>query len=366
MKTLKIIILIIVLLIIIGLGLLYLPKILSFFVKDIPSVDTTGLELSNRSILSSENAFFDLAKISPVIYRPSNINIISDFADGKAWDTKISNEIVLKNTDTLIFFSNASAKLKLQNPSYNDVSLISINNPLPKLNDWREASKISAIRSLLLAKQNKYNEAFNEALKSVKIGQLIIDSHVSLIEYLVGIAIKSIGLNTLETILPASNLSKAQYSKYSEDLNKIFDTGEGLKSAFIIEHYMRVPQFDVLTHADKETLSELPKDIQEKLKSKNNYYYEVNKTKQLDVEYTRQQIANIEIKCDEGAKIPLIKKIAPQSSILLFFTENAVGKILIDTMSDSLSTIYQKRCEKNTQLAKVINMFDVKSKTLTR
>ncbi|MCX6717749.1 MAG: hypothetical protein NTU76_03695, partial [Candidatus Taylorbacteria bacterium] len=260
-KTIKIVGVIICLLVLLYILFLNLPKILGLITKDIGVVDETGLELNIESIPDSDNGFINLQKAVLLIYVPVQAtgtpSIINDLYSGKNWDEKLTEDIVNKNEQSLLEFSNIALKNKFQNTAYNNTTHFSPDLPLPSLNNWRMLSMISSIKSQTLLNKGKNNEAMEEAIKSVKVGQLITDSNTTLIEYLVGIAIKKIGLDTIEKVKIKSNFTATELSNYSSELSKMFDTKKGLRSSFIIEHKMREYQIDQFMSELKNKKSEL-------------------------------------------------------------------------------------------------------------
>jgi uncharacterized protein (UPF0305 family) len=370
-KTIKIVGVIVCLLVLLYILFLNLPKILGLITKDIVVVDETGLELNIESIPDSDNGFINLQKAVLLIYKPIQAtgtpNIISDLYSGKNLDEKLAEDIVNKNEQSLLEFSNIALKNKFQNTAYNNTTHFSPDLPLPSLNNLRTLSMVSSIKSQTLLNKGKNNEAMEEAIKSVKVGQLITDSNITLIEYLVGIAIKKIGLDTIEKVKIKSNFTATELSNYSSELSKMFDTKTGLRSAFIIEHRMREYQIDQFMSELKNKTFEL---LQEEFLSgfagdfpginsidiKNFYYYRPNKNKQLDADYALEQIKNLNMSCDNIINIKQPKKLTPTNFVVFYLTENVIGKIYHDAIYSSLSSLYQKRCDTDAKLSNIINL----------
>lgn len=350
-----------------------LPKVLGILTKDISQVNKADLELKIEAVLDSENGFYNLEKISPLLYKPMQIgettNVIGELYSGKNWDEKLAEEIVFGNRQALLEFSNAAQKKSFQNPAYNNIYNFTPDTPLPKINDWRTISQISIINSKLLMNQGKNVEAMEEALKSVKIGQRITNSNVTLIEYLVGTSMKNFGLDSIERIIMDSGFDENMLSKYSLELSEMYDTKSGLRSAFIIEHKMREYYIDLIV-LDIEKSSQdlldsefLPIYINKfphisKINIKNPYYYRPNKTKHLDANYTREQIKNLNLDCDDIRGISESEEHIPVNFIKFYLTENIIGKIIQDSIYSPMNSVYQKRCEVDAKLKKVIDLLE--------
>jgi len=335
--------------------------------SDIKEVNESGLELNIKPISDTDNGFINLEKASLSLYVPTQATgttrIINELYSSNNIDIKLAQDIVTKNNQAILEFSLAAEKSEFQNPAYNDLLNVSLEMPLPKLNNWRTISHISSIKAQILLSQGKNAEAMAEAIKSVKVGQLITDSNVSLIEYLVGIAIKNTGLDSVEKIISKSNFNKAELTSYSNELSKMYDSKKGLASAFIIEHKMREATINQLISLlnDKEdfmyNFSEESKNLS-KINIKNFYYYRPNETKQLDANYTREQIKNLNISCDNLKNIRGLEKLTPNNFITFYLTENVIGKVTQDSIRSSLDSVYQNRCDTDAHLSKVISLLN--------
>lgn len=350
----------IVLLILGTLYLLYIifisiPSILNLFAKDIPAVDETGLQITNPNVQDSDNAYFDLSKLTGAVYLPSDDgNIIRNIVtatSGNSWNDGAVNDVLSKNQTTLSLISSASDKSILYDTQFSDLSKVSPNMILSNLNDWRNAGLVASLDALSLLKQGKNVDAMDEAVKVIKVGKLISESNQPLIGYLVGIAIKWYGYNVASKIINQTHFNQTQKQDYLSELNSLKDGGQGLKNAFILEYYVQKNGF-------AENIQEII--AQENIPSFTNtnslgsYYYEPNQTIEYFADYAREEIGNVDVSCNSMPNIQNIKLIEPISFMKVYFTENAVGKILHDIISVSLSTVLTKRCEYNARLDKII------------
>lgn len=342
-------------------ALVSIPHILGLFSRDIQSVDETGLQITNPNIQNSSNAHFDLIQLTDAMYFPDNkddiyiINKIVTATSGDPWNDNLVKDVISKNSKTLEIMDSASGKSILYNQQYSDVTKISPDTITPPLNGWRNAAKITSLNSLDLLKRGKNIEAMEQAIKIIKVGYLVSESNQPLIGYLVGIAINGMGYNAASKIIKESNFTLEQKTKYIRQLSALVDDGQGLKNSFILEYHMR-----------SNGLSMYKNYILYKIKAPNfmkfdSYYFKINKTKQLDADYTREQIKNISTQCDDLSNIPNVqsKELIPSISFYkIYFIENAVGKILHGVVRASLSTLYVKRCEHNTKLSTIIQLLN--------
>ncbi len=335
-----------------------IPGILNLFAKDIPTVNETGLQIENPNIPDSANAYYDLDQITNSIYISTStenmktLRSIVTATSGNVWDDSLVNDIISKNQKTIEMFSNASNKSFLYNPQDSDLSKISSETILPKYNDWRNAGLIASLNALHLLKEGKNTEAMNEAIKTIKIGYLGSESNQPLIGYLVGIAIKSYGYEAALKIINQEHFNQVQKQNYLTQLNLLKDDGKGLKNSFILEYYNQ-------KNSLKEFIGELVSQVNipiftNMVLNGSSYYYEQNQTTEYFADNAREEINNIDVSCNTKPDVKEKMLIKPISYFKIYFTENAVGKILHDTISASLASVLNKRCENNSRLDDVI------------
>ena len=354
-KTFKIILIILCILFLLFILFINIPRILNLFAKDIPSVDETGLQIPNPNVSDSDNAYFDLNKLTGVVYLPTNdsatITNIVTATSGNSWNDAVVNDILSKNQTTLSLVSSTSDKSILYNTQLSDFSKVSYDMVVSYLNDWRNGGLIASLDVLSLLKQGKNVEAMDEAIKVIKVGQLISESNQFLIGYLVGIAIKGYGYDVAYQVVTQSHFSQPQKQDYAAKLNSLKDNGKGLKNAFILEYYSQKNGF---SGAIQEIISQKNIPSFTNVNSLGSYYYEPNQTAEYFADYAREEIGNIDVSCNSVPNIQNVKLIEPASFLKIYLTENAVGKILHDVISASLSSVLTKRCEYNAQLDKII------------
>lgn len=336
-------------------ALLSLPRFLNLFAKDIAPINDSDLNLKVVTVSNSDNAYFDLIKLDSAIYEPERKSqVILDMVAGKTWDDKLAEEIVSRNAQAFGYFVEAASKPKFQDPASADPANITPDTVLPPLNSWRRMARLSAIRAMYLARQGKDKEAMNEALNSVSVGQKIQESQINLIEYLVAIAMKGVGLETVQKILVTSKLSSDDLKQYAQGLNQYYKNEDGLINSFKAEYQIQSWSLDAIASGNPEALEALKEVVGEERtwnpyivnKVKDNYYYQLNKTKLLFADYARANIKSANESCG-AIKATEIPKLAPTNLAKLYTEENAIGKILHDVVAASLTSVSTKKCEED-------------------
>ncbi len=354
---------IIVLLII---GLLSLPRFLNLFAKDIAPINDSDLQLQKISVADSDNAYFDLIKLSSVIYEPKDKSqTILDMVAGNAWDDQIAEDIVSKNSQAFAYFVEAARKPKFQDPASANPENITPNMVLPAMNSWRRMAQFSAIRAMYLARQGKDKEALDEVLNSVSIGQKIQESQAPLVEYFIAIAMKGVGLETVQKIIPSSKLTSAELKQYAQGLDKFYKNEDGLIMSFKGEYHFQSWVIDSIVSGDTEALKSVVGEEESQnpeiaKKIKDNYYFQPNKTKLLFAEYARANIKSANQSCGE-IKATEVKPLAPTNPAKLYTEENAIGKILHDIIAASFSGVSTKKCQEDLLVGATQAMIAIKA-----
>lgn len=332
--------------------IIYIPSILNTSVRDIAPINDNDLLLKKVFVADRENAYFDLIKLDKIIYESTGASDkILDMVSGKIWDEKLVEELVLKNEQAFKIFTDAAVKSKFQDPVYAEPIKITPAVALPPLNSWRRMSRLSAVRALYLAKRGKDKEAMEEAFHSIKIGQKIQDSQVSLIEYLVALSMKDTGIEIVMKISNSSKLQSAELISYARTLNEYYKNEDGLISSFKGEYMMQKYIIDGLVSGNNEAMEGIfsgeesaRQEIKEKIK--NSYYFQPNKTISLFAEYTRNNIKSVRIPCGEIKPLD-VQMLAPSNPAELYVEENAIGKILHDILAVGLTNTSIKKCEED-------------------
>lgn len=341
------------------------PRIATLVTSDIAPIDDSDLQLAKVYVPDNENAYFDLIKLDKVTYWPDEKStILSDMVDGKVWDEALAKDVIARNEEALKYFSDAARKPKFQDPAVADPANISPNTPIPLMSSWRTASRVSALRAQYLASQGRGEDALAEAFNSIQIGQTIEEPQSSLIGYLVGMAIKDIGLKHMQLVINVSSLNSTELSGYSKDLERFYENEKGLTAAFKGEYKMRSWALDAIASGNMEPDligSEADFNPTFSKKDRNNFYFRKNETQALDAESTRSQIKNVGKSCQEETIVD-IKQIAPHSFAQAYVTENAVGKILYKVMAvDLVTPLRKKRCDEKFLVAATQAMLGIKS-----
>lgn len=337
----KIIVWIIAIIVFVAISFFSFPYVLSIiWGKDAPLPDDRYLLLSAVNIPKSENGYFDLIKLSIIsdgetkeaqikIEVPRDIND-SKYLESYDWDINSIEELLNKNEKALQVFSDAANKTQFQFDITANPKNIRADMPVVSLGSWRQVARINAVKAIYLMQQGEEESAFDEAIKIIKIGHNIETSkNIHLISYLVGIAIERTGLETIQTLINNTSLPPEKLSFYQEQIRKYQPTNNS--DPFRVEYLgfknaMQNPALD-------ETMQNL---------LKNNFYFKPNQTIELGIKHYRQSIDRFEKPCTDTSSVAMNSpEISPWR---IYFTENAVGKLLAGSITHSLGNVRDKKC----------------------
>ena len=331
---------------------LLLPSILGFFAKDIAPIDDKDLLLTKVEVSEKKNAYQNILRFEKEInLTGDDSQRITDHLKEDVWDGNFVEKILAKNSEVLADFDEASQRPIFQAPELEDPAKISIESvvislkPIPLI----KTAKISSLKAISLSKKGKDKEAFDEAFKSIGLGQKIQDSQGNLIYYLIGLAIKTTGLETLQKILETSKADNQTLDQYLERLGKYEDNKTGLSTALKVEYLIQKNAADSVVEG-----SSRPSEVfntedfgfvpNEGRLANNNFYFKPNKTKKLFAGYIRGILNDISKPCG-FVKEKEPKRLTPLDKFKLIFTENAIGKIVHDLVVISLGSIHNRRCD---------------------
>lgn len=293
-----------------------------FFDNDIPSPDDSDLQLPAISISADQNSYYVFREAKDEIYWPQDADV------DKEMDIALENEILQKNEQALEFFEKGITFAVFQQPEYQNPENVTAELSVEGLSDLRKLAKINSLKASSLLGQGKDKEAFDQALKTIKMGQMLEDGQGGLVHYLVGIAVKQIGIANLKSLIADSRLSSSELLSYERGLDKYKDSRSAEQKAFKLEYIK-----------NNNTTEEMNKEILDTTGLRSVYFYKPNKTKLLWIE-------NYRINVDNASKDSYAQLVQPKEIIAFkwmdVFTDNCIGNVLFSSYSTYFTGINAK------------------------
>lgn len=304
---------------------------LSLLFPDLPDINDTDLTKNNFARpIREQNSYYTLIEISEQVYEPTGQanDRYKQFYEGRAWDQTEADFILNKNKNTLEAIRKAATLFYYQCPSY--AENISPSAELCAMNYLRASGRVASLSALSRAGQGDFQGAIDDALVPVRIGQLMIDEpSITLIDYLVGDAMKRIGLNTLQIIITRYQIPSEMLLPRIAELQKYTQNEKGLKNAFRLEY-----------QSGKNSIAFVNK-------INSDFYIQPNRFFTEMAEDTRQKMAITDTPCYklETTLKEYQEKIPKIVIWKLPFTRNALFEVLKSVILVDLSSTQNKKCE---------------------
>jgi hypothetical protein len=224
--------------------------------------------------------------------------------------------------------------------------------PVTPLNSWREASRLSGVKAIWLAKNGESKEALDEAFKSIIIGNAIENSQGLLITHLVGISIKDNGLDILQkviSIIPKDSLILSEYKLKLESYQ-----AKGNSAPFITEYLVSKQAWDNLKQGSANRFGTISKIL-----IKNKFYFKKNQTISYYFDFYNKLAIEAGKDCSEVKKIQgLTMPLEKNNLIKMYFTENLVGKYYVEIPELALNNVLEKKCATENKLKETISIIN--------
>lgn len=335
-----------------------IPQFLSiFFGKDIKPFDDSIMNLETINISKEENSFYDLDKLNK-LDNVDDVNI--NDLDINTFNEQETITLLEKNKLALGYFDNAVLKDKFQAPNTSETSVVSQKNVI-SMNNWRKVSRLSILKSFLLAKQGKIDEVFEESFKSIKLGNSIKNSQCDTITYLVGIAMMDQGINSINNIIKLYPEKYQITDKYINQLKQYnFDLNNSMIKTEYLIHKESWSEFDFNVFASLLESSDLNFNKHNNLSVlvakyffNNNFYYKPKITLKYHFDFYNNLMNKPKESCINTEKTRSKNELTNFNIFNLYFTENIIGRIF-SSYYDIVNATLKKRCELQTKLNELI------------
>lgn len=229
--------------------------------QDEPPPDVADLEVHRVDVAADANGYTYLREAGKVLWWPGyesgaayadagfpeeperqkdpvemeKADRLEKIAAGKDWDDALVDEVFSHNVETFALIEKALACPHFQVPP-----VLSIDTRVPEIFDWLSLMNVQAVRARDLFNRGREKQAFEEALRIVRMGHTIEDAKGCLIHYRVGQMVKLRGLEVMRQMLPATVLDAERLKVCAESLVSHDVNEDGLTDAFRVEYAVTV------------------------------------------------------------------------------------------------------------------------------
>lgn len=346
-----------------------------FWGRDIPPIDDGDLRLSKVEIPREQNAYYDLIEAYRISRLPASDNTLGNILK-KPVNSNEVKELIRKNQAVLPYLDKAVSRPYFQSPQLEDPNQVDLMTEFPEYPKIRLLAQLCLLKAKSLAYTKRGKEAVELLIKVVKLGQMIEDSpRPSLITYLVGMAIKEIGLKGLRDILPLVSLDSDTLRSYAEVILRFKESEEGLGNAGKMEYLVSVNTLHHWEEAGQnrfelEKMKEkFGKDIGRLAEGmKRRELYKPNKTRKILADYYRQYLSNArklfykDMHFVEKERAEDVQK----ETEGIFARENLIGRFIVREITPTLSRTLERKCLSNFSVEATSCLFALKAYKIDR
>lgn len=340
------------------------------FVHDEPLPNDTALLLSDIRLNEAENAFTEVHAIASdeqnIQPQPINDLQLEAMLRGESWDEAYATTLLGTYAEDVRLFHAAAGKSGYQNPFYAHPTSLHANEFPSDAVSPRFTAKLLALEGQRLARSGDANAGLKTVMEVVKVGQMMELGQGTLIEYLVGSAVKQTGLSALRQIAIASILTVAQSKDIARQLEGFRDSTAGEINAMKLEYtitrlfmekYARLSalygQYNLYADVNG-TIGESPESrvltVLDAL-GVTRYYYLPNQSLRFAAEDALARVANAAADCTSINVNPPQPTRSRFTGPMRLFERNAAGKLLADIGRVSYGGFLEKRCNESVSVS---------------
>jgi hypothetical protein len=327
----------------IGLGWIW------FVGKDEAVMSDSDLALPEIVLPSdTDNIYNYLAKVQPLDVSEANQYFLNSFFEDDIFNLKTAKPVIVKNQKFLEQFGQALEHTSYQDPTYEDVKGFWAGSILEPGLRLEAGARFYLFNAVFLFYQGQETEAFEAALKLVRLGHLIEQSQGPAVQYLIGLRIKEEGLKIIRLFTSKTRLPVKTLLSYFQQLSNLADSSLGLRNALRVEYLMEANNkskaFDNTNNQQAMSLLGVGRGALDNFRREFVYFYKPNKTKNILIQHFQQLIANAsklyyqEIR--EALPNPKETAVSP-NFFLALAQENILGRRYLNNRLNSFSQLFK-------------------------
>jgi len=301
-----------------------------------PKVNDSDLQVSRPALTESANGFNALTAAGELLWWPEEQQQeLLDLARGTHWNAQLAETVLDRNRKAFAELDAALAAPEFQVPEYDPTAV------LDYLSTWKALANLLSLRAEASFNARQEQEAFGQALNMVRLGARMQDSNGPILHYLVGTAVRDIGLNEMRRWLATTKLSPNQLSQFARELANTTSYGSALTNALKAEYQFQIQEIDNMRAGKLPGQNSVPMASIRVLP-----VYNDRSTRLMFANNTRALLAAASLPCSQ-ANLPSPDKPNP---IAMLVTGNAVGKIMFAMMAPVLQVVIKQKCRGQTHL----------------
>lgn len=307
-----------------------------------PYVNDADLRPKRGPLPDEENAFVLLEKAADSIWWPAEMSgDLSNLVRNTNWNPALAANVLAKNSDTLRLFDAATKLPGVQVPEYKLMT-----EELPYLSHWKRLAEIAAIRANAEFRAGREEEAFRQAINLIQLGRRMQAGGGANIHYLVGAAVKSVGIWRIRDWAASTHPSPAQLTAIVRELDKVPDDSEPLAESLKAEY--QVAMATLLEMRSGRMIVKEDGSLKRYVPIKFLPVYNHGKTRRLFANTTRQIIQCLDVPYSQANRPNLDSKRPGPAKLIL--SGNVAGEVSYWMMMPAVEQLIAKRCQERVEL----------------
>jgi len=322
------------------------------------TVNDKELQFPRASIPASSNAFDVLQTAASHVWWPEKqLDQLNNLVRDTNWDDAFAATVLATNREALAGWDAAAKLPDFQVP---EISISNFNESWPYLAEWKRLARLAEVRVNVLFHNGQDKEAFDQIVNHILIGRRMQNAHGPLIDYLVGTAVRSMGLSQMQHWVGKTHLTPDQLKDYIRQLGLNPDE-EGIAFANTIkgEYQFQVESLDAM-HQGKTTNSD----------SSSHYPRPVRWLPLFNFSQTKALFAQEDLKLVQAAPHHFNEaNVADMESrpnlVSMYLSGNAVGQIMYYMSMPAVIPSLAKKSQGDVQLQATRTIFALRAYQLT-
>jgi len=309
-----------------------------------PELDDAALRYHRSEVPPQENAYTHFVLVSNTVAQwdyyaerhPAAFTNALAFTHGARGDTNLLAEAVRRGEPAMTNIAAGlacAACLLPATPGY--------DTPIPEVQAWRGMGRLMALKTQWLFLNGDEEDAFELALDTVRFGHMIENCGGGITHYLVGVAIKALGLARIEAMIPSCSLAPGKLLGYAHALAQYEPNLPGLQNAFKIDYAAMCKHLDDIATGRPEGIERwdfyrLPWFFTR------GYVLQTTKTKRMYAALYRMLISDVHRTClaAQTRQMGAWERPRPMD----FVAPNLGGKLIFGITAAGVSTVIDRKC----------------------
>ena len=321
------------------------------------TVNDKELQFPRASIPAGSNAFDVLQTAASHLWWPDKQrDQLYDLASNTNWNDTLAATVLATNRESLAGWDAAIKLPDFQVPEFN------YNDLAPFLAEWKQLAQVAEVRENALFHSGQDKEAFDKILDHVQLGQRMQNAHGPLIDYLVGTAVRNIGLSQIQHWAGKTHLTPNQLKDYIHQLGLNPDEESvAFANAIKGEYQFQIGMLDAfrqgkITNSDSEDYHPRAMRFMPLLN--------VSRTKALFAQADLILVKDAPRHYNE-AKLP-DQDLDQSGPVRMFLSGNSVGQIMYSWTIFAVVQSLAKKSQADTQLQATRTILALRAYQLTR